>query len=77
MALIYCVDIGEFWGYEMNFVKLTLNNGRTTFVNLTQVCEVLSTTNGMTLIAFSNGESSIVVETPEQIINWIKTGKLE
>ena len=40
-------------------------------------CELFVQSNGMTLLVYSDEVSTTVKETPEQIMSWIITGKLE
>jgi hypothetical protein len=61
----------------MNFCKLTMEDGRSTYVNLDRVSELFTMANGQTLIVFNDAMSTRVLETPEQIMNWISTGRLE
>lgn len=61
----------------MNFVKLTMERDMPVFVNMDRVCELFVQSNGMTLLVYSDEVSTTVKETPEQIMSWIITGKLE
>lgn len=61
----------------MNFVKLTMPAGTHAFVNLDMVCELFPQSSGVTTVVYSGDVTTQVRETPEQIINWIATGKLE
>jgi hypothetical protein len=60
----------------MNFCKLTLEDGRSTYVNLDRVSEITRTEN-LTCMSNESELYIIVKETPEQIMNWISTGKLK
>jgi hypothetical protein len=53
----------------MNFCNLTLADGRSTYVNLDRVCEILTMANDHTLVIFNDAASTSVLETPEQIIS--------
>jgi hypothetical protein len=61
----------------MNFCKLTMEDGRSTYVNLDRVCEILTMANGQTRLVFKNNTSDVVLETQDQIMNWVSTGRLE
>ena len=61
----------------MNFVKLTwFTDRRPTYINLDRVCEIFPDSGGGAMIVYHD-ETTHVMETPEQIINYIKTGKME
>ena len=59
----------------MYFIKLTFMDGTNDYINLDLVCEFYDYEGG-SIIFSPQSDGTIVRETPDQIMNWISTGKL-
>ena len=61
----------------MNFVKLTLSNGIPIFINLNLILHVERANGGSVVTGVGSSQAVFIQESPEQIMSWIATGKLE
>lgn len=62
----------------MNFIKLTGIKSKTSFyVRAEEICSIYSDYNGSATVELSNGDTYLVLEKPEKILEMIDNGSYE
>jgi hypothetical protein len=62
----------------MNFIKLTGRESKTSFyVRIEAICSIYSDYKGSAMVELSNGDSYLVLEKPERILEMIDNASYE